>query len=315
MGDLDGNGKLDLLVTAQASLRPGNGRVGELVFLLMDTDDTVLTTSSISHGTPGVSTVVGDEFGVDAASAGDLDGDGKLEIYAGAYAYAANAGRMYHFETDYTVPANALPETPSTPKPIVIDSFAINFNESTLQDRLATSDAKFGAALCSLGDVDGDNGIDFAVGAPGAIDGSGVSVGGAVWIMTRTSTGTPVNSFKIAKGLAGFTLGTTGQEFGAAVAGIGDVNLDGTVDLVVGAPDTDRVFLLFLAATGGPVVVSVAWAVEIGGGQSGMASPVPAGSDFEATIRCSVISKASTFIDTCSSFFARIGSSMPFMMR
>ncbi|HZS36459.1 MAG TPA: VCBS repeat-containing protein [Polyangia bacterium] len=81
----------------------------------------------------------------------------------------------------------------------------------------APAGGRFGAALASAGDVDGDGYADLVVGAPGASSAylyrGGPSLGAATVIA-----------------------GPDGGSFGAAVAGAGDVNGDGYADVVVGAP-------------------------------------------------------------------------------
>ncbi|HKE00927.1 MAG TPA: hypothetical protein VKE69_07955, partial [Planctomycetota bacterium] len=81
---------------------------------------------------------------------------------------------------------------------------------------------QFGDALACIGDVDGDGSADFAVGAPGEwMHGIGsVRVySGANGTMIRSYSG-----------------GGSGDNLGFAVAGIGDVTLDGVPDFAMGAP-------------------------------------------------------------------------------
>jgi hypothetical protein len=87
-------------------------------------------------------------------------------------------------------------------------------------------DGRFGAEAAAAGDVDGDGYPDFAVGARGE-DYAGVPNAGRVHV------------FSGATGALIWTLGssnpTTGGRFGEVVANAGDVDADGTDDLVVGA--------------------------------------------------------------------------------
>lgn len=84
---------------------------------------------------------------------------------------------------------------------------------------------RFGDAVAGGGDVNGDGVPDLLVGAPDAMQGPVFSVG-----YVKVVSG--------ANGAALFTLaGTaTSENFGLAVAGVGDLNSDGMADFVIGAP-------------------------------------------------------------------------------
>ncbi len=91
------------------------------------------------------------------------------------------------------------------------------------------NNARFGAALAALGDVDGDGIADLAVGQPdmnaGFTDNGGVQiVSGADGSILRTIDG----------------LSASGRD-GAAVAAAGDLDGDGSADCFVGGPGTSHV--------------------------------------------------------------------------
>jgi hypothetical protein len=90
-----------------------------------------------------------------------------------------------------------------------------------------------GSAIATIGDVDADGSLDFAVGAPGG-SGRVFVVSSATGSILRDVTGTP------------------GSAFGAALASAGDVDLDGKSDFLVGGPGVAGsvgAAYLFLAAT------------------------------------------------------------------
>lgn len=83
------------------------------------------------------------------------------------------------------------------------------------------------------GDVNGDGYADFLVGLPGA---DTVRARATKSVLGGASAG--------ATAALTLTSGVTGDEFGAALAGLGDINGDGYADFAIGAPgvngDTDR---------------------------------------------------------------------------
>ncbi|HKB16402.1 MAG TPA: integrin alpha, partial [Planctomycetota bacterium] len=84
----------------------------------------------------------------------------------------------------------------------------------------------FGSAVASVGDINADGVPDFVVGAPSAASGSSSSLPGQARVFSGTD-GSPLQVYSGAN---------SGDRFGAAVAGAGDFNGDGTGDVLVGAP-------------------------------------------------------------------------------
>ncbi|MFN7143903.1 MAG: FG-GAP-like repeat-containing protein, partial [Myxococcota bacterium] len=142
-----------------------------------------------------------DDFGFSLAGAGDVNADGYDDILVGAYGSLSGA-YVFHGAAD------GPSETPTT-----------YFTAPRSED--------YGYAVDGLGDVNGDGYDDVAIGSPEYSSDTGrvyVHHGGPTGISTtaaRTLTGSGSSS---------------GQNFGKALAGAGDVNGDGYDDLVVGAP-------------------------------------------------------------------------------
>ncbi len=96
----------------------------------------------------------------------------------------------------------------------------------------------FGCAVAAIGDLNGDGVQDFAVGARAA----GADVG-AVWILFMHHDGSVASTVPVSP-LTNPALASMlhpGDEFGASVTPIGDLDGDGVPDLAVGAPDDDDV--------------------------------------------------------------------------
>ncbi len=88
------------------------------------------------------------------------------------------------------------------------------------------TDQDFGAAVCGLGDINGDGRDDLLVGVPGD-NGSGSNSGAAFLWYGNTAITHSENEV---------WYGAAGEKFGFSVAAIGDVNNDGDPDFAVGAP-------------------------------------------------------------------------------
>jgi hypothetical protein len=218
LGDFDGDGLGDIVVGSEL-----DGGRGSAWILLLNADGTVKAAQRIGSlsGGFGGTLGAGDAFGCSAAFLGDLDGDGIGDLAVGAEGdddFGADQGAVWilFLAADGTVKSQA------------------KINEgSGLGSPLDPLD-RFGGSVGGLGDVDGDGIPDLAVGA--YLDDDGGLDQGAVWILLLTANGGVRQALKIGEGRASFGGQLNKNDrFGASVAGT-DLDGDGVLDLLVGAP-------------------------------------------------------------------------------
>ncbi|MEW5702233.1 MAG: FG-GAP-like repeat-containing protein [Candidatus Zixiibacteriota bacterium] len=266
-GDIDDDGVDDIIAGINGQ-RPGPGEPGR-AYVYSGRDGSLMMT--LTGQAPR------DWFGSAVAAAGDVNRDGYDDILVGANANDAgafNAGRAYLFygrsgpfpiaipagsadliitgntEADYLgssvaglgdVDGDTLPDlligapsyTVGTPGP---GRAFIYSGKTGALVRTFTGEAggdQFGLAVANAGDANGDGIDDVIIGAQGN-DAAGPQAGRAY--LYSGSTGALLH---ILTGEA------SGGNFGAAVAGTGDVTGDGRADILVGAPylETGRAYV------------------------------------------------------------------------
>ena len=110
----------------------------------------------------------------------------------------------------------------------------ISDQEGGFEGNLDDGDA-FGSAVAGIGDLDADGINDIAVGAP--LDDDGGNDRGAVWILFLQADGRVKSHQKISDDKGGFGGELeNNDQFGTAIAALGDLDGDGITDLAVGAP-------------------------------------------------------------------------------
>ena len=110
-------------------------------------------------------------------------------------------------------------------------------NSSNTNGLMLSNDDAFGVSVAALGDLDGDDIIDLAVGADG--DGGGGFNRGALHILFMNRDGSVESTTEIDSSTMESTMGgsalSNGDRFGVSVAVLGDLNNDDITELAVGA--------------------------------------------------------------------------------
>jgi len=242
LGDLDGDGVVDLAVGAEGD-DDGGSAAGAVWILFLNSSGRVRDWQKISRTMGGFGTGLqgGDVFGTAVAALGDLDGDGLPDLAVGATGDddgGTDRGAVWilFLNADGTVKGKQKISSTSGGFGGVLDTRDI-----------------FGSSLARIGDLDGDGVTELAVGARFTDDGAFAT--GAVWILFLNADGTIHGEQKISP-LAGGLVGPlpASSYFGSAVGGLGDFDHDGIPDLAVGAlgiqSGRGAIWLLFLNADG-----------------------------------------------------------------
>ena len=250
IGDLDGNGVNDLVVGAAHDDTASDGNDGALgvnsnigaVHIIFLNSDGTLTKQSVEiNDSTANGPVLGlvHYFGRSVENVGDLDGNGVNDLAVGAID-GNGAVHIIFLNSDGTLTKQS-----------------VEINGSTENGPTLANGDQFGFSVANIGDLDGNEVNDLAV---GAIYDDGTSTDrGAVHIIFLNSDGTLTKqSVEINDSTAN---GPTDEEdsdfFGTAVEKIGDLDGNGVNDLAVGAFDdngegTDRgaVHIIFLNSDG-----------------------------------------------------------------
>ncbi|KAF5418272.1 MAG: hypothetical protein C5S49_01955 [Candidatus Methanogaster sp.] len=201
-GDVNDDGYDDVIVGAYGS-NDGSNDAGKAYVYLGSASGPSTTVSWTATGA-----ALKDYFGYSVASAGDVNGDGYVDIIVGAYGNSdarSNAGKAHV----YLGSASGLNTTASW---------------------TATCNASydyFGSSVASAGDVNGDGYYDVIVGAPDNDTGGNNAGKSYVYLGSASGLSTTVSWTAIGE--------VSADRFGSSVASAGDVNDDGYGDVIVGA--------------------------------------------------------------------------------
>ncbi|MCP3914496.1 MAG: hypothetical protein GY711_02940 [bacterium] len=243
LGDLDGDGKPELAVSADGD-DDGGMDFGAVYILSLLPDGSVFAETKISATTGGFGGPLGPGayFGSALAALGDVNGDGVGDLAVGADGDDEGGHDKGAMWIVFLAPdGTAVGETK-------ISAFS-----GGLLGPLEDGD-QFGRSAAPLGDFDGDTVPDLVVGADRTDTDDDDE--GAIYLLMLHPDGTIKGEMRIDDTTCGFagSLGM-GNHFGNSVTPIGDLDGDGKSELLVGAEETHdtapaegSVWVLFLGA-------------------------------------------------------------------
>jgi len=218
IGDLNGDGRAEILVGA-AGNDAGGLNAGAAYVVFGKATGTQIDLDNVAAGAGGfriTGAAAGDQAGGAISAIGDVNGDARTDLLVGA----AGGGKAY------VVYGKA------DTNEVLLSSVASGIGGFVI---LPESAGDFvGLSVTGGADLNRDGVADLVIGTPGNTEG-GVNAG-AVYVVWGGGRG-PIDLSAIALGAGGAKIVGRANSFtGSAVSITGDMNGDGTADLVIGAP-------------------------------------------------------------------------------
>jgi len=225
-GDVNGDGLADLIVGASQSDPAAGGEAGRSYVVFGKSTTTEVNLSAVATGSGGFvinGQAANERSGISVASAGDVNGDGMVDLIVGANQSNSFIGRSY-------VVFGQTGTTAVDLSAVLAGNGGFVINGEAVLDRS-------GSSVASAGDVNGDGLADLIVGSPPNTPPGSNQYAGRSYVVFGKTGGTEVNLSAVAAGAGGFVINGQGYDdlSGSSVASAGDVNGDGLADLIVGA--------------------------------------------------------------------------------
>ena len=229
-GDVNGDGFDDLIIGAPNADPNFKSDAGSSYVVFGKENNNPVLLSEIVYGEDGFvihGELEGDNSGFSVGSAGDVNGDGLIDLIIGTLSPDTLAGRTY-----------IIFGQKENEDPIQLSDISDGIGGFVIKG--AEHRDYSGYSVGSAGDFNGDGLADVLIGAWGA-DPNGENSGSTYVVFGNKEINNPVKLSQIAAGEDGFVINgeTEGDYSGISVSAAGDVNGDGLDDLIIGAYAAD----------------------------------------------------------------------------